>query len=60
MGKLFQKLKKLNRQTNYLLGYLLMGLGIFIFVMYIPPWLWMVLLGIFLVIAGYYVNIYFK
>jgi hypothetical protein len=60
MNKFIQKLKKINRQTNYMLGYLLMLIGIFIFVMSIPPWLWMILLGILLVITGYYVNIYFK
>ncbi|MGB9779241.1 hypothetical protein [Caldanaerobacter sp.] len=60
MNKFIQKLKRFNRQTNYALGYLLMGIGAFIFVMSIPPWLWMILLGILLVITGYYVNIYFK
>ncbi|SHE57376.1 hypothetical protein SAMN02745195_00664 [Thermoanaerobacter uzonensis DSM 18761] len=60
MDKFFYKLKRLNRQLNYSLGYILMALGVLIFVIYIPAWLWMIFLGIFLVIAGYYVNIYFK
>lgn len=60
MNKFFYKLKRLNRQLNYSLGYVLIALGVLIFIRYIPYWLWMIFLGIFLVIAGYYVNIYFK
>ncbi|MBE3592732.1 MAG: hypothetical protein IMW84_07660 [Thermoanaerobacter sp.] len=60
MDKFFYKLKRLNRRLNYSLGYILMAFGVLIFVMYIPAWLWMIFLGIFLVIAGYYVNIYLK
>lgn len=56
-NKLFYNLKRLNRQINFSLGYIIIALGIILFVVYIPYWLWMVLLGIALIIVGYYINI---
>ncbi|AIS52581.1 hypothetical protein TKV_c14100 [Thermoanaerobacter kivui] len=58
--KFFYKIKKLNRQLNHSLGYILIALGIIIFVMYIPTWLWMLILGVGLVMLGYYVNMHFR
>lgn len=59
-NKLFYNLKRLNRQLNFSLGYVIIALGIIIVVMYIPSWLWMVFLGTAIIMAGYYINIYFR
>jgi hypothetical protein len=59
-NNIYYKLKKLNRELNNSIGYIVIAFGIFILVMYIPDWLWMVLLGIIIIIIGYYINVYFK
>ncbi|SNX55587.1 hypothetical protein [Thermoanaerobacterium sp. RBIITD] len=59
-NKLYYKLKKLNKDLNYSIGYIVISLGIIILVMYIPGWLWMVLLGLVVITIGYYINAYFK
>ncbi|MGB9678970.1 MAG: hypothetical protein ACPL3A_03080 [Thermoanaerobacteraceae bacterium] len=58
--KFYYKIKKLNRQLNNSLGYIFISLGIIIFVMYIPSWLWMILLGTLIIMVGYYINAYLK
>lgn len=59
-NKLYNKIKKLNKELNFSIGYIVIALGIIILVMYIPSWLWMVLLGLMVIMVGYYINAYFR
>lgn len=59
-NKIYRKIRSLNKKLNYSIGYIIMALGIFILVIYIPSWLWMVLLGLTVIMIGYYINAYFK
>ncbi|MDI3476992.1 MAG: hypothetical protein PWQ59_517 [Thermoanaerobacterium sp.] len=59
-NKIYRKIRNLNKKMNYSIGYIIMALGIFILVIYIPSWLWMVLLGLSVIMIGYYINAYFK
>ncbi|HHV73315.1 hypothetical protein BVF91_02965 [Thermoanaerobacterium sp. PSU-2] len=59
-NKIYRKIRILNKKLNYSIGYIIISLGIFIIVLYIPSWLWMILLGFAVIMIGYFINAYFK